>query len=64
VSEAHKDDKAIKRDQVGPRAAQDELLEEIEPGATRPRVEDFNRDRTRGDWDRTGDHHDEDVADQ
>jgi hypothetical protein len=35
------------------------VLEEIRDGSTLPRVENPNRDRARGDWDRTGDHHDE-----
>jgi hypothetical protein len=64
VSEAHRGDKVVKRDQVGPRAAQEELLESIEPSATRPQVKNPNRDRARGDWDRTGDHHDEELPDQ
>jgi hypothetical protein len=59
VSEANRGDKIVKRDQMGPREAQEELLEEIEANGTKPRVRNLNRDRARGDWDRTGDHHDE-----
>jgi hypothetical protein len=51
----------VKRDQHAARDVRDEVAEEIRPSGTKPRVENPNRDRARGDWDRTGDHHDEDV---
>ena len=58
-----RNDKAdIKRDQHGVRDAQDEVLEEMPEGAVKPRVENPNRDRARGDWDRSGIHHDEDAG--
>lgn len=47
----------LKRDQHGVRDAQNEVIEEINQ-ATKPRVENANRDRARGDRDRSGIHHD------
>ena len=58
VSNANRDDKPIRRDQRGPRETREEVLEEIRDRSPQPRVENPNRDRARGDWDRTGDHHD------
>jgi hypothetical protein len=58
VSHANRDDKPIRRDQRGPRETREEVLEEIRDRSPQPRVENPNRDRARGDWDRTGDHHD------
>jgi hypothetical protein len=59
VSEAKRDGKVIKRDQRGPRDVREEVNEEVEPGGVKPQVRNPNRDPARGDWDRTGDHHDE-----
>jgi hypothetical protein len=59
VSNPNRDQKAIRKDQKSPREVRDEVLEEIRDGSTLPRVENPNRDRACGDWDRTGDHHDE-----
>jgi len=56
-------DKPMKKDQKGPREVIDETNEQIRSSGTKPRIENPNRDRARGDWDRTGDHHDEDVSD-
>jgi hypothetical protein len=52
---------SVRKDQAGPRETREEVLEEIRDGAPQPRVEHPNRDRARGDRDRTGDHHDESV---
>jgi len=52
------DDKRIKKDQAGPREARQEVLEEIHSGDAQPLIRQPNRDRARGDWDRTGDHQD------
>jgi hypothetical protein len=52
-------EKQIKKDQRTPRDTREELLDEVRPTATQPHIENPNRDRARGDWDRTGDHHDE-----
>jgi len=58
-----RNDKAdIKRDQQGVRDAQDEVLEEVPERPVKPRVENPNRDRARGDWDRSGVHYDEDAG--
>ena len=57
-------DKPMKKDRKGPREVIDETNEQIRSSGTKPRIENPNRDRARGDWDRTGDHHDEDVSDQ
>lgn len=59
MSNANPDQRAIRKDQKSPREVRDEVREEIRDGSTPPRVEHPNRDRVRGDWDRTGDHHDE-----
>jgi hypothetical protein len=48
----------LKRDASSTREAREELQEEIRSSGTKPRQENPNRDRARGDWDRTGDHHD------
>jgi hypothetical protein len=57
------DDKLIKKDQHGPREVREEVAEEIRDGSpTQPIVRNPNRDRERGDWDRTGDHHDEGTS--
>jgi hypothetical protein len=52
------DEKRIKKDQAGPREARQEVLEEIRSSDAPPLIRQPNRDRARGDWDRTGDHHD------
>lgn len=54
------DSKDIKKDQHSVRDTRDELQEEVRAGGTQPRLTHPNRDRARGDWDRTGDHHDAD----
>jgi hypothetical protein len=58
-----KEEKQMKKDQKGPREVIDETNEEIRDGSTtRPQVRQPNRDRARGDRDRTGDHHDEGMS--
>lgn len=52
------DAKRIKKDQAGPREARQEVLEEIRSSDAQPLIRQPNRDRARGDWDRTGDHQD------
>ena len=56
------DIKSIKKDQSGTREIRRDVEQEIRSGATKPRIHQPNRDRARGDWDRTGDHHDEDTS--
>jgi hypothetical protein len=53
--------KLLKKEQRGPRETREEVLEEIRSSDVQPLVKNPNRDRARGDWDRTGDHHDEEV---
>ena len=43
-----------KKDQLSAREIRAELSEEIRSSASQPRTRQPNRDRTRGDWDRTG----------
>jgi hypothetical protein len=54
-------DKLLKKEQRGVRETREEVLEEIRSSDVQPLVKNPNRDRARGDWDRTGDHHDEEV---
>jgi hypothetical protein len=62
MADARKEDE-IKKDQLGPREVIEETHEEIRDGSTiRPQVKQPNRDRARGDWDRTGDHRDEGTS--
>ena len=51
-------EKRIKKDQAGPREAREEVLEEIRSSDAQPLIRQPNRDRARGDRDRTGDHQD------
>jgi hypothetical protein len=59
MAEVRREDKQIKKDQTGSREAREELNEEIRSTGTKPRMEHPNRDRARGDWDRTSQHQDE-----
>jgi len=54
-------EKMLEKEQSGVRETREEVLEEIRSSDVQPIVKNSNRDRARGDWDRTGDHHDEDV---
>ena len=54
-------EKLLKKEQRGVRETREEVLEEIRSSDVQPLVKNPNRDRARGDWDRTGDHHDEEV---
>ncbi len=62
MADNRRDEEQIKKDRHSVRQTRDELGEEIQPSAVQPRVEHPNRDRARGDWDRTGDHHDEGTS--
>ena len=62
MADVRRNDKPSKKDQTGPREVREEIGEEIQPGAVKPRQENPNRDRARGDWDRSGDHHDEGTS--
>ena len=61
MADPRRSDKMFKKDQKGTREAREELQEEIRSSGTKPRQENPNRDRARGDWDRTGAHHDEET---
>jgi hypothetical protein len=52
-------DKMLRKDQHGTRDAHEELQEQIRSSGTKPLEPNINRDRARGDWDRTGNHQDE-----
>jgi hypothetical protein len=62
MADNRRDQEPIKKDQHCVRETRDELGEGIQPSAVQPRVEHPNRDRARGDWDRTGEHHDEGTS--
>jgi len=55
-------EKMLRKDQRSVRETREEVLEEIRSSDVQPLVKNGNRDRARGDWDRTGDHHDEEVG--
>ena len=50
--------KTLKKDPNVVRDTRDEINEDMAERPTSPHLEDHNRDRARGDWDRSGDHHD------
>ena len=54
-------EKLLKKEQRSVRETREEVLEEIRSSDVQPLVKNPNRDRARGDRDRTGDHHDEEV---
>jgi hypothetical protein len=62
MADARRNATSTKKDQQSPRDIREEISEEITSGPTQPRQEHANRDRARGDWDRTGDHHDEGTS--
>jgi hypothetical protein len=48
-----KTDKTIKKDQHSSRDDRQEVEEEIRSSGTKPGIKNPNRDRARGDWDRS-----------
>ena len=62
MAQPRRTDKALRKDSSSVREAREELNEEINSSGTKPRQEHPNRDRARGDWDRTGKHHDEGAS--
>ena len=54
--------KLLKKDQSSTREVREELSEEIRSSAHQPRARQPNRDRARGDWDRTGLHRDQGMS--
>jgi hypothetical protein len=62
MAEIRKAQKQLKKDQRAAREIREEVRERIRDGAeSQPIIRNPNRDRARGDWDRTGDHHDEET---
>jgi len=57
IVDPRRNDKFTRKDQRGPRETIEEVNEEVGEVPVKPRVENPNRDRARGDWDRSGDHH-------
>jgi hypothetical protein len=62
MGNVNKEGKQIKKDQRITRDVIEELTGEVRNGSTQPRVQNPNRDKARGDYDRTGDHrYDEEI---
>jgi hypothetical protein len=56
--------KQFKKDQSFAREVRDEVNEQVRDGSdAKPLIKNPNRDQARGDWDRTGLHHDEETGD-
>jgi hypothetical protein len=54
--------KQFKKDQSFAREVRDEVNEQVRDGSdAKPLIKNPNRDQARGDWDRTGNHHDEEI---
>jgi hypothetical protein len=63
MAAVRKQSKELKKDQSVRRELRNELDDQVRDGANpRPLIKNPNRDQARGDWDRTGHHHDEDVT--
>jgi hypothetical protein len=63
MADVRKQDKQLKKDRSVSREVRDEVADQVRDGAdSQPRIRNPNRDRARGDWDRTGDHHDEEIG--
>lgn len=62
MADVRKQDKQLKKDQSVGRDVRSEVEEHTRDGRdSQPIIKNPNRDKARGDWDRTGVHHDEDV---
>lgn len=53
MTEPRRTDKTLKKDQHTTRDDRQEVEDEIRSGATKPSIKNPNRDRARGDWDRS-----------
>ena len=63
MADVRRQDKLLKRDQSVGRDVRSEVEEHIRDGRdSQPLIKKPNRDQARGDSDRSGIHHDEDVA--
>jgi len=58
MGDRRRNDETLKKDHYGSRDDREEINETIRSAATAPLQKQPNRDRARGDWDRSGDHHD------
>jgi hypothetical protein len=62
MADVRKQDKQLKKDQSAAREVRVDVEDEIRDGSnSQPLIKNPNRDHARGDWDRTGVHHDEVV---
>jgi hypothetical protein len=62
MARARKQDKQLRKDPQVARDVRNEVNELIRDGSdAQPLIKNPNRDQARGDWDRTGLHHDEET---
>jgi hypothetical protein len=62
MAQVRKQDKQLKKDPKVARDVRNEVNELMRDGSdAKPLIKNPNRDQARGDWDRTGLHHDEEV---
>jgi hypothetical protein len=62
MADVRKLQKQLKKDQSVAREVRSEVEERTRDGAdSQPLIKNPNRDQARGDWDRSGVHHDEEV---
>jgi hypothetical protein len=59
VATTDRNDKQLQKEPDAAREAHDEVQDNIRSGAVKPLEPNINRDRARGDWDRTRQHNDE-----
>ncbi len=62
MSDVRRNETSTRKDQRSPRDIRAEISEEIKSGSIQPRQAHPNRDRARGDWDRTGNHYDQGTS--
>jgi hypothetical protein len=62
MADVKRNETSTRKDQQTPREIRDEIGEEIQFGSIQPKQGHPNRDRARGDWDRTGNHHDQNTS--
>ncbi len=59
MAKGDRNDKHLRKEPDNVREAHDDLQESIRSGGVKPLEPNINRDRARGDWDRTREHDDE-----
>jgi hypothetical protein len=65
MADVRKQDKQLKKDQSVGREVRSDVEEHVRDRRdSQPLIKNPNRDQARGDWDRTGDHHDEVVENE